>query len=113
MVIKMMMRKIKNKSKDFQEGDQHQDYEEGDEDQDHSNDKYQDHKEEGQDDEDAQDFSLVHSVIIAIGSSHWSDPTCQTHWCFDKNHECNYDDNDNGTDDTDNIEGENAFQGTC
>ena len=55
----------------------------------------------------------MHSVIIAIGSSHCSDPTWQTHWCFDENHDGNHDDNDNGTDDTDNIEGENAFQGTC
>ena len=76
--------------------------------------KHQDHKEEGQDDEDAnKDFSLVHSVIIAIGSSHCSDPTCQTHWCFDENHGDVYGDNDDGADDTDNIEGGNAFQGTC
>ena len=75
--------------------------------------KHQDHKEKGQDDEDALDFSLVHSVIIAIGSSHCSDPTCQTHWCFDENHGDVYGDNDDGADDTDNIEGGNAFQGTC
>ena len=55
----------------------------------------------------------MHSVIIAIGSSHWSDPTCQTHWCFDENHGDGYDDNNDGADDTDNIEGGNAFQGTC
>ena len=55
----------------------------------------------------------MHSVIIAIGSSHCSDPTWQTHWCFDENHDGNHDVNDSGTDDTDNIEGENAFQGTC
>ena len=39
-------------------------------------DQYKDYEEEYLEN-DAQDFSLVHSVIIAIGSSHWSDPTCQ------------------------------------